>query len=133
MFGKRPHISREQMLSSRPVRNQVLQWEHKDNKVSVVFRRKESKGMGFLSKIFHIPKKKVVELDSLGARVWRMSDGEHTVETMIETLAAENKLEYKEAEVALLQFLKSLGQKRMIGFQIPTQKKPRNLQFAEDN
>jgi hypothetical protein len=122
MFGKKTHISREQMLGSRPVRNQVLQWKHKDNKVSVVFRRKESKGMGFLSKIFHIPERKVIELDSLGARVWRMCDGEHTVETMIEALAKENKLEYKEAEVALVQFLKTLGQKRMIGFQIPTPK-----------
>jgi len=131
VLRKKIRISREQMLGSRPVRNQVLEWKHKDNKVLIVFRRKESKSIGFLSKIFHIPEKKVVELDSLGARVWQMCDGQHTVEKMIEALVAENKLEYKEAEVALLQFLKTLAQKRMIAFQVPTQR-PRKFQSAED-
>ncbi|RKY68929.1 MAG: hypothetical protein DRQ02_02730 [Candidatus Latescibacterota bacterium] len=131
MLRKKIRISREQMLGSRPVRNQVLEWKRKDNKVLIVFRRKQSKSIGFLSKIFHIPEKKVVELDSLGARVWQMCDGQHTVEKMIEALVAENKLEYKEAEVALVQFLKTLAQKRMIAFQVPTQR-PRKFESAED-
>lgn len=108
------------MLSSRPVRNRFLAWKERGERVFVIFKRRSSKGAVLLSKIFRIPEEKIVELDPIGARVWKMCDGQSTVEGMIETLSEENRLEYKEAEVALLQFLKTLAKRGMIGFQVPT-------------
>ena len=105
------------MLASRPTRNDSLRWEENDNgEVQVFIERQETWKVRLLSKVFYIPKERKITLDEVGTEVWRMCNGRNSVGDMIELLSDKYQLNRKEAEVSLLQYLKTLGQKRFIGF-----------------
>ena len=55
-----------------------------------------------------------VELDALGGRVLRMCDGRRNVESIIEEFAAEHMLSFREAQLAVGQFLRMLAQRGLI-------------------
>jgi hypothetical protein len=62
-----------------------------------------------------LPDPRKLQLDSLGSFVWELLDGKRTVRQIAETLAQEFQLHPKEAEVSVTQFLRSLGQRGLIG------------------
>ena len=110
-------LSREAMLDSRPTRNDLIEWEETDDgEVQVIVTRQDNWKIRLLSKVFYIPKQRKITLDELGSEVWDMCNGSTTVAQMIENLSLKYQLNRKEAEVSLLTYLKSLGEKRFIGF-----------------
>ena len=112
------------MLSSRPARNEALEWEKtEDGEVQVSVTRQETWRVRLLSKVFYIPKKRKITLDEVGSEVWQMCNGRTTVAQMIEELSGKYQLNRKEAEVSLLAYLKTLAQKRFVGFLIDGEKK----------
>jgi len=72
-----------------------------------------------LSKLFYIPKRRRISLDEVGSRIWELCDGDHTVRDLIEFLRKKYKLNPKEAEVSLTNYLKQLGKKRLVAFAVP--------------
>ena len=105
------------MLDSRPTRNDLIDWERTDDaEVQVIVTRQDNWKIRMLSKLFYIPKQRKITLDELGSEVWQMCNGTTTVAQMIEGLGAKYQLNRKEAEVSLLTYLKTLGEKRFIGF-----------------
>jgi hypothetical protein len=60
-----------------------------------------------------VPRK--LQLDTLGSHVWSLLDGKCTVRQIVENLAQKYQLHPKEAEVSVTQFLRSLGQRGLIG------------------
>ncbi len=105
------------MLSSRPARNDLLTWEKNDSgEARITVTRQDNWRVRLLSKVFYVPKERTITLDEVGSMVWQMCNGRTTVSQMIEGLSKEYKLDRKEAEVSLLSYLKTLGQKRFIGF-----------------
>jgi hypothetical protein len=105
------------MLSSRPARNDALKWEENDDgEVQIRVTRQDSWKIRFLSRMFYIPKERKITLDELGTEVWTLCNGKNTVAQMIEALSKKYQLNRKEAEVSLLNYLKTLGQKRFVGF-----------------
>ena len=114
---KQPKLSRAAMLNSRPARNEALGWEKTDEgEVQIRVVRQDSWKVRLLSKIFYIPKERKITLDEVGAQVWQMCNGRNTVAQMIEELSGKYQLNRKEAEVSLLAYLKTLAQKRFVGF-----------------
>lgn len=113
------------MLSSKPARNEALEWDKTDDgEVQVSVTRQESWRVRLLSKVFYIPKKRKITLDEVGSEVWQMCNGRTTVAQMIEELSGKYQLNRKEAEVSLLAYLKTLAQKRFVGFLVDGEKKP---------
>lgn len=55
-----------------------------------------------------------VELDAAGASVLELCDGRRTVEAVVEKFAADNKLSFREAQLAVMEFLKQLSQRGLI-------------------
>ena len=103
---KGKHISREAMLASKPVRNELVEWERDDNNEVVIrLTRQDNWKVKVLAKLFYIPKQRKIGLDTVGSQVWEMCDGKHSVDRMIRILAKEHKLNRKEAEVALMAYL----------------------------
>ena len=114
---KKPRLTREAMLESRPARNELLEWEKTEaGEVRITVTRQETWKTRLLSKLFYIPEQRTITLDEVGAQVWQMCDGQTSVARMIEDLRDHYKLDRKEAEVSLLSYLKTLGQKRFVGF-----------------
>ena len=107
-------------MNSRPARNDALEWEKNDDgEVQIkVTRQDDSWKVRLLSKMFYIPKQRKITLDELGTEVWSLCDGKNTVGQMIEALSEKYQLNRKEAEVSLLNYLKTLGQKRFVGFML---------------
>jgi len=63
--------------------------------------------------------KRKIRLDRLGVDVWSLMDGKKNVKTIIREFAALHTLNYKEAEISVTLFLRSLGEKGLIGIKEP--------------
>lgn len=115
------------MLNSRPARNESLEWEKVESgEIKIQIVRQDSWKIRMLSKVFYIPKERNITLDEVGSEVWVMCNGRTSVGQMIESLSGKYQLNRKEAEVSLLAYLKTLGQKRFIGFMLESQNAAKN-------
>ena len=61
---------------------------------------------------------KSFDLDELGAFVWESIDGRRHVEDLIRRFAGEKRVNLREAEVAVLAFLKTLAQRNLIALAV---------------
>ena len=59
--------------------------------------------------------RKTVELDVLGTAVWRAIDGRASVAAIAAGLARDYRLDTREAELSVAQFLRQLGRRGAIG------------------
>ncbi|MFQ5808931.1 MAG: PqqD family protein [Armatimonadota bacterium] len=111
-----PQLTREQAMAALPLRNPTLKWRRNDRQDVVVTltRRKDTRGR-LISFFFHVPSSRDITLDEVGSKVWSLSNGKRTVDEMIDALASEYKLNRREAEVSLTEYLRQLGQRGMVG------------------
>ncbi len=58
---------------------------------------------------------KKLQLDALGTSVWDLVDGKHSVRRMITIFAETHRLENREAEVSVTQFIRELGKRGLLG------------------
>jgi len=116
---KMPQLTRDQVLNGRPLRNPSLEWE-KDDKGSVVImvRRGNDWKTRLLSAAFVVPKQRQVALDEVGTLVWEMCDGGTTVAAIVERLRKRYKLNQKEAELSLGEYMKTLTKRGFVGLQV---------------
>jgi len=121
-FGIRkaqPQLTREQAMGARPVRNPAVPWKlNDDGNVVVILRRRGDLTGRVLSWIFMVPQQKSMELDEVGSTVWQHCDGERTVWEVVDMLATKYKLNKREVEISLTQYLRTLGKRGMLGFVI---------------
>ena len=123
---KQPKLNREAMLNSRPARNEAVGWDKTESgEIQIKIIRQDTWKIRMMSKVFYIPKERKITLDEVGSEVWLMCNGRTSVGQMIESLSAKYQLNRKEAEVSLLSYLKTLGQKRFVGFMLES---PKGLQ-----
>ena len=98
------------MLAARPVRNAAAVVTRRgDGRVSLTVRRELP---GWLvppvSWVIHLKPTRTFALDRLGTQVWGLCDGERTVEAIVDAFAAEHRLTFHEARVAVGGYLRSL-------------------------
>jgi hypothetical protein len=124
-FGRRKPaiVNRADALAARPVRNANLPSRETDAgqvAITLTWERRTDLVGRLSGLLFAVPKKRerTLELDSVGSDVWRLCDGEHTVDDILRMLQAKHKVSRKEAEVSLTTYLKELGKRGVIGFAI---------------
>ena len=121
---KRPDVDRTQVMKSYPVRNQLITWEIDDKgEASLVVPQKDKLWIRLASKLFMLPNKRVIVLDSIGTYVWQMCDGKHTISQIVKGVQNQYQLTRKEAETSLFTFMQQLGKRNFIGFAIPDNRK----------
>ena len=121
LFRRRPQPrpGRREALAARPVRNPEVSYMQQENgEIAITLRRRDDLLTRLLSLLFVVSKEKQIVLDGVGSDVWELCDGEHTVEDLIERIASKYKLERREAEVSLTNYLRQLGRRRLIGILI---------------
>ncbi|HGE70720.1 TPA: PqqD family protein [Candidatus Poribacteria bacterium] len=113
-------FNRDDILKSRPVRNSLIKWEqHSETKiVSLTVPQKEVLWIKIVSKIFMLPKSRVIVLDEVGSFVWTLCDGYNSIDTIVRALCNKYKLTRKEAETSLLEYFRRLGKRGIIGFAV---------------
>ena len=123
------NFTRDDVMKARPVRNNLIKWEESANsEISLVVPQKETLWVKAVSKIFMLPRSRVVVLDEVGASVWTMCDGNNSIDTIVKALANRYKLTRKEAETSLMAYFRKLGKRGMVGFAVSKQ-----TQETEDN
>ncbi|MFN7017228.1 MAG: PqqD family protein, partial [Fimbriimonadales bacterium] len=97
-----PPLDRRQVLRLYPLRNAVVRSEQKEDGVYTLIVPLPPRGLvGWLSRIFRLPREHRIELDEIGSVVWTLCDGRHSVETIVQRLVQQFKLERREAEYSL--------------------------------
>lgn len=122
-FRKKPKglaITRAQALESTPVKNNdvtVTRLESGDVLLTYpVEMRPWIAGMAkWLGRSADPVQEKKVQLDLLGTSVWDQVDGKRSIREIIKKFVRKHQLHPKEAEVAVTQFLRSLGKRGLIG------------------
>lgn len=122
---KRPNMDKTRLMKSLPLRNQLITWEIDDKgEASLVIPQTGKLWLKLASKLFMLPEKRVIVLDSIGAYVWQMCDGKHTISQIIKGVQKQHQLTRTEAEMSLLTFMQQLGKRNFIQFAIPQQNPP---------
>ena len=118
-------VDRRRSLALRPIRNPDVTWKPQDDPGAPVTieiplqRRAVPKPLVWIATKLarqEPPSVRRLELDPVGSFVWRTTDGSHTVRELIWRLAAEYKLNRRDAEVALLEFMGKLSARNLMGF-----------------
>jgi len=100
--------------------NQAVHWKVNDEQVvQIEIPRREAWWVNMLSKFVYAPEKRKIALDEVGTTVWRMIEERLTVQAMIGRLAKDYKLNRREAEASLIEYLRTLAKKNLIGFEVP--------------
>lgn len=112
-------LSREQSLTSIPVRNELIEEEESDEGyVRLLIPRRQDLWVKAVSRLFHVPKKRQITLDEIGSFVWRLCDGTNDVRAIIRALCTRYRLHRKEAEVSVVTYLRTLAKKRLLGIAV---------------
>lgn len=116
-------FNRDALLKAHPVRNSLIKWEESEKgEVSLVVPQKSTSWVKIVSKLFMLPRSRVVALDEVGSFVWTLCDGHNTIDNIMRALCNKYKLTRKEAQTSLFAFFRMLGKRGMIGFAVPKKK-----------
>ena len=112
---RRPRVTPEQVLQTRPLRNEGLRSERTEGGgIRLYLTRRREWWAKILAIVFPIPKERPVELDEAGTEVWDLCDGQHTLRQMIEIFRERHKLTRAEAEWSLRMYLRDLGKRNLV-------------------
>jgi hypothetical protein len=117
---RQPQLSRDELFALKPVHNPAIEATVDDRKreVTVKLPRRKTWWLNLLARFSRLPEYGLVTLDEVGTSVWEMCDGERNVRDLIRDFAAKHQLGRKEAEVGMLTYLRQLGERGIIVFEM---------------
>lgn len=123
MRKRKKHASladRETALAMTPVKSSHIEETRLSNGEFLVRYPAASTGpriTALLVKIGRKPKMRMkkIQLDGLGSQVWKLIDHQRSVRDIVMHFAKAHRLPVREAEVAVTQFIRTLGQRGLIG------------------
>lgn len=108
------------LLAARPLRNpNIAEKEIGDGGLELTVSLPRSRLFRWLSGGCNSPIVGRYQLDSVGVEAWRMIDGRTTITMMIERLASAHGMEPRQAEVAMLTYLRTLAQRGIMMLALP--------------
>ena len=114
-----PDVDRKAAMTLRPGRNSLLTYE-KGEGGEIILTIPQNERAGIVTKAvarwLKMPTTRKVELDEVGAFVWELCDGSHTVDSIVQRTAKHYKMNRREAEVSVTMFLQMLHERKFIGF-----------------
>lgn len=105
-----------QMLRAKPVRNAAARVvENREKSVTILVKQKRPSFLiPPLSWIVPFSPERQVTLDELGTRVWKLCDGQSTVEQIVEAFRAPYRLTFHEGRAAVTGYVSRLIQRGVI-------------------
>ena len=106
-------------MKTLPLRNQLVKWEvDEKGEVSLTIPQDHKMWLRVLAKLFSLPGKRVIVLDHVGSYVWQLCDGQNSLRRISKQLSDKYNLTAKEAEMSLVEYLRALGKRGIIGFAV---------------
>lgn len=116
---KKRRPTRQEALSTKPIRNPVVEWDKNElGEVNIYIPRRKDLVARFLCWVLRAPEKKTITVEEVGGFVWELCDGKHTVDSIVSQICSKYKMSRREAEVLVSVYLKTLADRRLIGFKI---------------
>lgn len=120
-----PSVPRATAMQLRPIRNGCVEWTRSaDGEALLTVPRRDDKIGRVVGGFFHMPESRGIQLDEVGAFVWSLCDGAHTVNSIIQKTSREYRMNRREAEVSVSQFLRMLSDRNLIGMFERAQNRP---------
>lgn len=115
-----PVIPRSEALNMVPVRNQeVTETQMGNGLVQLAYPLAVKPWFGRLAEKVGMwdkrPMIKQIELDEMGTFVWQLIDGDHSVRQIAQEFVREYEVQPREAELSVTAFIKTIGQRGIIG------------------
>lgn len=104
---------RQRLLEGVPVLDRSVTLEDGEG-AKVLLSVRFERGRGFLDRFRPPVDTRRINLDELGAFVVRLIDGKKTVKEIIHAFVVKHRINRREAELSVLDFLKSLIQRNVI-------------------
>jgi len=115
-LGRRPKLSKQEVVNLLPVRNERLTWTRvEDNEIMLSVPTRKDRVGRLIGRIFKVPDSKEVLLDEVGAHVWELCDGKHDIAGVIADISKKFGLSRREAEVSVTLYLKTLAERKFVG------------------
>ena len=116
VLGRRPKMSKKEVIELLPVRNQLLTWtKTEDNEIMLSIPMRKDRVGVLIGRIFKTPDSKQVLLDEVGAHVWELCDGKHNIAGVVAEISKQFGLSRREAEVSVTLYLKTLAERKFVG------------------
>lgn len=112
-----PPLDKRSSLAGIPVVNESVTSETRDDgnlTVTVSLKR----GHGILARFQPRKMERPYRLDELGSFVWRQIDGKRSARKIVDAFAARYKVNRREAELSVVEFIKMLTQRQAISIVI---------------
>ena len=107
------------MLLSVPRLNPAVRLTELDTgQLMMIYEKAGNRAVRFLRKVFAIAEVRELLLDDIGAKVVGRINAQRNVSDLIAYVASECKISRKEAEMALLKYLNTLGRRNLVGFEL---------------
>ena len=121
-------LSRAHALNFRPVKNQeIIEGRSSDGMILLIYPIQPRPWISRLLKRFGVTpparQTRKLELDELGGDVWRLLNGHRRVVEVIRAFAVAHRISEEEAEPAVTQFLRTLGNRGLIAMAEPVHPK----------
>lgn len=115
-----PVIPRSEALNMVPVRNgEVEETPLKDGLIELAYPLAVKPWFGRMADKVGLwdrrPMIKRIELDEMGTFVWERIDGDHSVRDIARAFVDEYEVQPREAELSVTAFIKTIGQRGIIG------------------
>ncbi len=112
-----PHGDRQALLRLRPIRNSAIEWQEiQGGEAELTIPYRKDRVARIVAVLVHLPEARKVRLDEVGTFVWRLCDGDHTVEAIVRAMIKEYKMNRAEVEASVARYLQTLAERRFIGF-----------------
>ena len=107
-------------MKALPLRNQLVEWESDDKgEIALTIPQNHKAWLRIIAHVFRLPDKRVIVLDDVGSYVWELCDGKKSLSQISKQVSDKYNLTVKEAEMSLIEYLRTLGKRGIIGFAIP--------------
>lgn len=122
--GRTKRLTHEAYTKARPTRNSFVEEEEFEGgiRLRAPLQTQGTGLMGALAKWARMPDAKEFELETVGAFVWTLCDGQHSTEGIARKLRERFKMNRLEADTALAAFLETLARRKLIVLAVPKKK-----------
>jgi hypothetical protein len=119
LFRRERGLSREETLSSRPVRNELASWRRNDRgEIVIRIPLRKSGVVRRAVALFGLPDHREIVLDRVGSEVWEMFDGRRRARDVVLAFAERQRVGRREAQVSVIAFLEMLTRRGLVGLAV---------------
>jgi hypothetical protein len=117
--GTKAKIPYKKLLQAKPKKSEAVDWDgNGTDSLRIYAKYNKSYLVKFLSRFFEIPEERSFRFNPLGAMVWELCDGSHSVEEIKGIIMKRSKGDEKDIEKRLIRFINRLSANDLITLEI---------------